>query len=149
MIGAITAWSGSIASIPAGWALCNGSNGTPDLRDRFVIGVGPSHALNSTGGTATVTLTTTELPSHSHASGGGTVSSSPSHSHGYSTTYFIGGDRVGNFNAFDQSHSSSMNTGAAGNHSHSVSGSIGNAGSGSAHNNLPSYYALAFIMAVA
>lgn len=31
-------WSGSVATIPAGWAFCNGSNGTPDLRDRFIVG---------------------------------------------------------------------------------------------------------------
>lgn len=36
--GAILLWHGSIASIPAGWALCNGSNGTPDLRDKFIVG---------------------------------------------------------------------------------------------------------------
>lgn len=35
--GGIILWSGTIATIPAGWALCNGENGTPDLRDRFVI----------------------------------------------------------------------------------------------------------------
>ena len=36
--GMIMMWSGSIASIPTGWALCNGSNGTPDLRDKFIVG---------------------------------------------------------------------------------------------------------------
>ena len=35
--GIISMWSGSIAKIPAGWALCDGSNGTPDLRDRFIV----------------------------------------------------------------------------------------------------------------
>jgi hypothetical protein len=38
VIGGICLWSGSIATIPAGYALCNGSNGTPDLRDKFIIG---------------------------------------------------------------------------------------------------------------
>ena len=33
-------WSGSTSSVPSGWALCNGSNGTPNLRDRFVVGAG-------------------------------------------------------------------------------------------------------------
>lgn len=38
MKGAILLWSGSIASIPTGWVLCNGSNDTPDLRDKFIVG---------------------------------------------------------------------------------------------------------------
>ena len=36
--GVIVMWSGSIDSIPEGWALCDGNNGTPDLRDRFILG---------------------------------------------------------------------------------------------------------------
>jgi hypothetical protein len=47
--GGIILWSGSIASIPSGWALCNGSNGTPDLTDRFVIGAGGSFNPNTSG----------------------------------------------------------------------------------------------------
>lgn len=50
--GMITLWSGSIASIPAGWALCNGASGTPDLRDRFVVGAGSTYAVGATGGAA-------------------------------------------------------------------------------------------------
>lgn len=37
------------STIPTGWAICNGSNGTPDLRDRFVIGAGSSYSLNGSG----------------------------------------------------------------------------------------------------
>lgn len=47
-VGGIILWSGSIASIPSGWALCNGSNGTPDLRDKFIIGSGGSYSPNTT-----------------------------------------------------------------------------------------------------
>ena len=43
-------WSGSIGSIPAGYVLCNGANGTPDLRDRFIVGSGNSYSVGSTGG---------------------------------------------------------------------------------------------------
>ena len=50
MTGMIMLWSGSIGSIPGGWALCNGSNGTPDLRDRFVVGAGSAYAVGATGG---------------------------------------------------------------------------------------------------
>lgn len=48
--GAIIMWSGSIGSIPAGYVICNGSNGTPDLRDRFVVGAGNTYAVGNTGG---------------------------------------------------------------------------------------------------
>ena len=55
-IGGIILWSGSVASIPAGWALCNGSSGTPDLRNRFVIGAGGSYSPGATGGATTTTV---------------------------------------------------------------------------------------------
>lgn len=65
--GAITLWSGAINAIPTGWALCNGANGTPDLRGRFVVGAGGSYAVGANGGAETVTLTTEQMPAHSHA----------------------------------------------------------------------------------
>jgi hypothetical protein len=48
--GVIVMWSGDLDTIPSGWALCDGSNGTPDLRNRFVLGVGAPEYLGSTGG---------------------------------------------------------------------------------------------------
>lgn len=51
--GAIILWSGSIASIPSGFVLCNGSNSTPDLRNFFVVGAGSTYAVNDTGGATT------------------------------------------------------------------------------------------------
>jgi|TARA_R110002126_G_scaffold188974_1_gene337303 hypothetical protein len=54
--GGIIMWSGSIGSIPSGYYLCDGTNGTPDLRDRFVVGAGSSYAVGNTGGfTSSVT----------------------------------------------------------------------------------------------
>ena len=53
-VGGIIMWSGS--TVPVGWATCNGSNGTPDLRDKFIIGVGTYHTLNSLSGVTTTTL---------------------------------------------------------------------------------------------
>lgn len=54
--GGIIMWSGSIGSIPAGYYLCDGNNGTPDLRDRFVVGSGNTYAVGNTGGfTSSVT----------------------------------------------------------------------------------------------
>lgn len=66
-VGGIIMWSGAIANIPWGWALCDGANGTPDLRDRFVVGAGSSYAVGATGGEATHTLTTDEMPTHAHS----------------------------------------------------------------------------------
>jgi hypothetical protein len=48
--GVIVMWSGQLDAIPAGWALCDGSDGTPDLRNRFILGVGAAEYLGSTGG---------------------------------------------------------------------------------------------------
>ena len=48
--GVIVMWSGTLDAIPVGWALCDGSNGTPDLRNRFVMGVGATEYLGRTGG---------------------------------------------------------------------------------------------------
>ena len=72
--GGIIMWSGAIASIPAGWYLCNGSNGTPDLRNQFIVcadadvgGVAESTISGSTaksGGSTTIAVT--QIPSHKH-----------------------------------------------------------------------------------
>lgn len=51
--GVIVMWSGQLDAIPAGWALCDGSDGTPDLRNRFLLGVGAAEYLGSTGGSST------------------------------------------------------------------------------------------------
>lgn len=48
--GMIILWHGTLATVPKGWALCDGSNGTPDLNGRFVMAAGDTHAPNTTGG---------------------------------------------------------------------------------------------------
>jgi hypothetical protein len=60
--GIIMLWSGSSEFIPAGWALCNGSSGTPDLRDRFVVGAGPTFSALTSGGSKDLII-----PSHTHS----------------------------------------------------------------------------------
>lgn len=64
--GGIIMWSGSESNIPAGWVLCNGSNNTPDLRGRFVLGVSSKYSKGSTGGEESHRLTVAEIPSHNH-----------------------------------------------------------------------------------
>ena len=72
-IGGIIMWSGTIAQAEAltNWAICDGQNGTPDLRDRFVLGVGSSVAasiasVDDTGGDNSITLSEGQMPSHNH-----------------------------------------------------------------------------------
>lgn len=48
--GIIVLWYGSIASIPDGWILCDGAGGSPDLRDKFIVGAGSTYAVDATGG---------------------------------------------------------------------------------------------------
>jgi hypothetical protein len=72
--GAILLWSGSIGSIPAGYVLCNGNNGTPDLRDRFIVGAGSTYAVDATGGSADAIVV-----SHNHTAT--SVVTDPGHNH--------------------------------------------------------------------
>ena len=82
--GCILLWSGAANAIPSGFVLCNGSNSTPDLRGKFVVGYHDSNGdydVGDTGGAETVTLSEAQIPSHNH-------SFSSSHTHGsgsYST----------------------------------------------------------------
>jgi len=62
----IIMWYNALSALPAGWVLCDGTNNTPDLRDRFVAGAGYSYVLGFTGGYNSVVLTTDQIPSHSH-----------------------------------------------------------------------------------
>ena len=87
--GIIAIWSGAENAIPSGWYLCNGSNSTPDLRDRFIVGsgTGSSYSIGATGGAATVTLSTSQLPAHSHSTNNHNHSASvsdPGHGHSVS-----------------------------------------------------------------
>lgn len=85
--GVIWMWSGSIATIPSGWALCDGANSTPDLRDRFVIGAGAAHSPGATGGSSTSTTNNAGAHSHGGSTGGHavTIGEMPSHQHAGST----------------------------------------------------------------
>ena len=64
--GMIIMWSGIEDEIPEGWSLCNGDNDTPDLRNRFVVGVGDTYSPGDTGGSENVTLTVQQMPTHTH-----------------------------------------------------------------------------------
>jgi hypothetical protein len=74
--GVIVMWSGTLATIPTGWALCNGANGTPNLLDRFILSVNTSENPGSTGGAHSYSLASGQLPAHSHT--GTTNNTTPS-----------------------------------------------------------------------
>lgn len=132
--GIICLWSGSVDNIPDGWALCDGQNGTEDLRDKFVVGAGNSYAVNATGGNASqnvnlsgstgaTTLTVDQMPSHTHsvsAINRGTERLGPGESFGSVSTI------------------TTSATGGSQSHSHSLSGSA-------TVSTLPPYYAKCYI----
>jgi hypothetical protein len=65
--GLILMWSGAIAQIPAGWVLCDGTNGTPNLKAKFILGHdGVTYTSPSSGGSHTKTITTSNIPQHNH-----------------------------------------------------------------------------------
>ena len=131
--GGVILWSSNVGSIPSGWALCDGNNGTPDLRNRFVVGAGPAYAVNDTGGSTTATL-----PTHSHTATSSVID--PGHTHTASNQK---GPAYG-----QPSGAITLNSGLTGSSKTniSVSTSISNAGTSAVNANLPPYYALAYIM---
>ena len=89
--GIIAVWSGAEGAIPSGWYLCNGSNGTPDLRNRFIVGAGSgsSYSVGDTGVSNTVTLSTSQIPAHSHTTNNHSHNASvsdPGHGHSVSVS---------------------------------------------------------------
>lgn len=61
-IGGIIMWSGAINSLPSGFYLCNGENGTPNLVNRFIVGAGDSYAVEDAGGNSEITLASGQIP---------------------------------------------------------------------------------------
>ena len=117
--GVIVMWSG--AQPPEGWVICDGANGTPDLRGRFVVGENTEDLefqyRGNTGGSKKVTLTVDQIPSHTHS---------------YSAPILVG-DHPGGSSGYNRPNGLST-------------GTTGSRGGGLSHENLPPYYTLAFIM---
>jgi hypothetical protein len=142
--GAIIMWSGSIVSIPSGWLLCDGTNSTPDLRNRFIVGAGTTYAVAATGGSANAVVV-----SHNHSASSSSSVSDPGHNHEVfpklagsqaNVGQFIQGAQ--NFNGYGDSQTGARATGI----SVSTSTTITSAGVSGTNANLPPYYALAYIM---
>lgn len=149
--GAIMMWSGTIANIPTGWALCNGQNGTPDLQGRFIVGastgivmfdsVGYNYPVGTTGGKNKVALGINQMPSHSHdmVSYNDDYNGSGSGENGDNGDnkpwlYGLSHDSVSNSNyeTYKKTHSNLIQS----------------RGGGEAHENRPVFYALAYIMKI-
>ena len=163
--GGIILWSGLVSNIPSGWYLCNGSNGTPDLRNTFVIG-----AHSDSGGAAKTTVTGSAtqsggnkdavLVSHTHnlqnhVHGVNLTTDNPGdHNHSYNQPSFTTYAFTGGGGSQRCQSTSSSGTGSAGGHTHTVSGNTGASvpnttdtlGESATNKNLPPYYALCYIM---
>jgi microcystin-dependent protein len=148
----IIMWSGQIAEIPDGWALCNGSQSTPDLRGRFVMGAGGSRGVGITGGAETIILTEAQLPAHNHVVSGNT-SSGGAHTHpfrGFHADFKHAGS-AGEGSTKNDDDGSFTDTEAvlsAGEHVHSINLTSKSTGGGQAIDKLPPFYVLAYIMRI-
>lgn len=174
-VGGIIMWSGKIANIPTGWNLCDGTNGTPNLVNKFIIAADAdgiagintattsvTGSATSTGGNSSVTLTIGQIPAHRHGVplasegvGGGNVDT-------VADVYGFGGGEPGPGSSSTYAENKSYYTGGTGS---SISGSTGvtyATGDSNDPNNasavtlpgtdsvsiLPPYYALAYIMRI-
>lgn len=134
--GMIMLWSGSSATIPTGWLLCDGTNSTPDLRNRFVVGATSTYAVGATGGSADAIVV-----SHTHTA---TVTDS---GHLHSTNRFLGS--LGGANTAyvgDNSGAGAASSGVTNSATTGITVSNSTVGSSGTNANLPPYYALCYIM---
>lgn len=128
-IGVIVQWSGTVNTVPDGWAVCDGTNGTLDLRDKFVLAAGDTHSVGEIGGSEEVTLTAKQIPSHTHtlryySSTGNQTTSETSLK--ISTGEFSGVSTNNRYNA----------------------NVLNQVGSSESHSNMPPYYTLLFIQKI-
>lgn len=151
--GTIVLWYGSAASVPGGWHVCDGTAGTPDLRDRFVVGAGSTYAVNATGGATTIniahthtadgTLAAASNGAHTHADGT-LATATPSatttvDNNADGTTVSVGSDT--------HTHDVTGSTASDGAHTHDVTGDTSSALSAT-QSVLNPYWALLYIMKV-
>lgn len=142
--GCIILWSGASGSIPSGYYLCDGNNGTPDLRNRFIVGAGDTYSVNQTGGSADAIVV-----SHTHTATSTSVVTDPGHDHDINGS--IGGGNgqaqtagagTGNTTTYSEQGTTSATTGIT------VATTTTNASTGTSgtNANLPPYFALCYIM---
>lgn len=141
IVGEIIDWFGNPAAVPSGWAICDGTNGTPDLRGRMTICYDPTDAdyntVGNIGGAKTVTLTEAQMPAHAHTA---SLAAAGAHTHNIALK---GGESDGGNSGRELRQNSELGipktvtTDSQGSHTHSIT--INNAGGGQAHENMPPY----------
>ena len=149
--GGVILWSGSIATVPDNYSFCNGSNGTNDMRNKFIVcpgqDSGGTYDTGDTGGSATINISHTHTgPSHAH--------STPSHAHsvigntGQASSSYGSNTGDENYQGSPQTHSHaiSFSTSSA-NGGNTGAGGTGNTGSklSSSQSVLPPYKAVVYI----
>ena len=161
-VGGIIMWNGSIAEAEAlsNWAICDGANGTPDLRDKFVMGVGSSVNTSTatqgeTGGANSYTLALNQMPQHKHDvsdSGHSHTITDPGHAHTWTRQDAVinAGYRPWPANNNDCTNTtvntSNESTGITGTNGQSANISESLKGGNTAIDNRPDYFALCYIM---
>ena len=157
--GGIIMWSGAENAIPSGWVLCNGSNSTPDLRNRFIVGsgTGSDYSVGDTGGwTDSIVVDHTHDLNHNHTYSSST-SSDGAHTHSYTSANHptsSGPEQNQGGGPEDRTtFNVAKTTGSNGSHAHSFSGTTAafngasqSTGVSGTNRNLPPYYALCYIM---
>jgi len=133
--GMISLWYGSIGSVPLGWYLCDGTNGTPDLRDKFVVGAGSTYSVAATGGSADAITV-----SHTHTATSAVTD--PGHFHAI-TIQTSNGTYAGSGGGNPGPGSQNTDTKTTG---ITVATTVASAGVSGTNANLPPYYALAYVM---
>jgi hypothetical protein len=116
-------WFGSLSHIPYGYQVCDGSNGTPDLRDRFVIGAGSQFPFSTAGGNVEITLTEAQLAPHKHGAGSLMANTAGEHTHRFRTKVDGGEHKHFQFDlnadpAGGHAHDLNLDTGSGGDHNH-------------------------------
>ena len=134
--GMIMMWSGTIATIPSGWLLCDGTSSTPDLRNRFVVGATSTYAVGATGGSANAVVV-----SHTHTA---TVTD-PGHTHTTtpSTLFLRATSGAQGSNSGTNWRTDTLTVGSA---TTGITVANSTEGVSGTNANLPPYYALCYIM---
>lgn len=164
--GFIVDFSGSFDNgyqVDKSWHICDGTSGTPDLRGRFILGASDTYKVESTGGEASVPLNSNNIPAHSHTFSAttswkvlqGSITATDAGSTGLLTTpnytfsgLVSGSDFRGSSHTGDSSNNIPKTIAWNFSHNHVVSGTTSNTGGGQAHNNMPPYYSLSYIMKI-
>ncbi|MBU2526247.1 MAG: hypothetical protein KKC03_06575 [Bacteroidetes bacterium] len=151
IVGEIIDWFGNPAAVPSGWAICDGTNGTPNLNGKVTVGYDPADAdynvVGNIGGAKTVALTEEQMPAHTH---GHSLQAAGAHTHGLtlrrseSDSITRTGMDLQPLNSGGTAPTTVQTTDSQGSHTHTLT--INNAGGGQAHENRQPYMVMLKLM---